>query len=156
MPLNKYIVTLAILKRHGLTNQNADEQLLSASLTRAQTIDLVSATCQDFVDDFLSKNGVYNPTERAIIDDYVIPFLAVCIDIRAVEALSNRVNNAGLSRPNGMDVQRNNEEDRRLFINSLRADKMILAERLRKAVESYCVGCGDKGHKDSYPQIVTL
>lgn len=156
--MHRYIITLAELKKYGLTNENTDERLLSASLQRAQQIDLVNATCKAFVDDYLAKNGVYNATEKALLDDFVVPYLAICLDIRAVEATSNRIDNAGHGRVNSSDFQRATDEDRRLFINSLRHDKMTLENRLRKATETHCGGgasCG-AGGKSAYPNIMTL
>lgn len=127
------LVTLRDVKLKGLTNENVDERLLSTALLRAQDIDLTDQIGRAFLRDLQVRKSTNSLTipEQEMIHDYILPYLAICVDIRAIDATSNRINNAGTGRVNATEFQNNGNEDSRLFRNALKGDRDVLARDLR-------------------------
>lgn len=126
------LFTLKEIKLKGLTNENVDERLLVVSVLRAQDIELADQIGKKFLRDLQTRKvaNTLTPAETDMLNEYVLPYLAICVDIRAINATSNRIMNAGTGKVNATEFQNNGNEDSRLFRNSLIADRDVLARDL--------------------------
>lgn len=138
------LVSLYDVKKKGLTNQNVDERLLTVSLSRSQDIDLSSVIGKKMLVDLQIKKAAstLNVKEKELIDDYILPYMAICIDIRAIDSLSNRIDNAGVGKVNATEFQNNQDEQNRKFRNSLKWDRDIITKDLTSFIS---------GDKTSFP-----
>jgi hypothetical protein len=162
------LVTLNEVKKKGLTNQNVDERLLAVALLRSQDIDLSDVIGKSFMRDLQVKKSANTLTanERNLIDDYILPYLAICVDIRAIEATSNRIMNAGTGKVNATEFTNNQQDDNRVFRNSLKWDRDVLKTDLIKFIgenrtgfplyKSFGCEGGNSGNSSLLNNIITI
>lgn len=150
------LISINEVKKVGLVNQNVDERLLSVALLRAQDIDLSAIIGKKFLRDLQVKKqqNNLNILEVELIVNYILPYLAISVDIRSVVATNNRIQNAGTGSVNATEFA-NNQQDKDLrFINYLKKDRDMIALDLVDFIESneheFPLYFGNGGDKPSF------